>query len=130
MTHAVLRDLDGTLLDSEEYHWHSWRDIMAALGKPVTRDQFLATFGLRNDEILPRWLGSGTTPEDIERVSLEKEQLYRKLLREGGVGPLPGAAEWVRKLHGEGWKQAIASSIAQSVAVLRGFGGSGISMNA
>jgi beta-phosphoglucomutase family hydrolase len=110
MTGAVLWDLDGTLLDSEEYHWQSWRDTMASLGHPITREQFLATFGLRNDEILPRWLGAGATLEDIARVSLEKEQLYRKLLREGGVGPLPGAAEWVRKLHAEGWKQAIASS--------------------
>src|SRR5271166_3006555 len=110
MTGAVLWDLDGTLLDSEEYHWRSWRDTMAAIGRPITRDQFLATFGLRNDEILPRWLGAGATLEDVARVSVEKEQLYRKLLREGGVGPLPGAAEWVRKLNAEGWKQAIASS--------------------
>lgn len=110
MTGAVLWDLDGTLLDSEEYHWQSWRDTMAALGRPITRDRFLATFGLRNDEILPRWLGAGATLQEIARVSIEKEELYRKLLREGGVGPLPGAAEWVRKLHTGGWKQAIASS--------------------
>jgi beta-phosphoglucomutase len=110
MTGAVLWDLDGTLLDSEEYHWQSWRDTMAALGRPITRDQFLATFGLRNDEILPRWLGTGATPGDIARVSLEKERLYRKLLQEGGVGPLPGAAEWVRRLDSKRWKQAIASS--------------------
>ena len=83
---------------------------MAALGRPITRDQFLATFGLRNDEILPRWLGAGSTLEDIAKISLEKESLYRKLLRDGGVGPLPGAAEWLRRLHSEGWRQAIASS--------------------
>jgi HAD superfamily hydrolase (TIGR01509 family) len=110
MTGAVLWDLDGTLLDSEEYHWLSWRETMASLGHPITRDQFLATFGLRNDEILPRWLGASATREEIDRVSLQKESLYRKVLREGGVAPLPGAAEWVRRLLGEGWLQAIASS--------------------
>ena len=110
MTGAALWDLDGTLLDSEEYHWQSWRDTMAALGRPITRDQFLATFGLRNDEILPRWLGTHATVEEIAKVSLEKEELYRALLKKGGVGPLPGAAEWVKKLHEDGWKQAIGSS--------------------
>ncbi len=110
MTGAVLWDLDGTLLDSEEYHWLSWRDTMASLGHPITRHEFLATFGLRNDEILPRWLGAGATREQIDRISREKEILYRKLLREGGVAPLAGAAEWVRRLQREGWLQAIASS--------------------
>jgi beta-phosphoglucomutase len=107
---AVLWDLDGTLLDSEEYHWLAWRDTMAALGDPITREQFLATFGLRNDEILPRWLGPKATRQDIDRISLEKESLYRSLLREGGVAPLPGAGQWVRRLQAEGWLQAIASS--------------------
>ncbi len=109
MSGAVLWDLDGTLLDSEEYHWLSWRETMASLGHPITRDEFLATFGLRNDEILPRWLGAAATREEIDRVSREKEILYRKLLREGGVTPLPGAAEWVQRLQREDWLQAIGS---------------------
>jgi len=110
MLGAVLWDLDGTLLDSEEYHWQAWQQTMQSAGRPITRDEFVATFGLRNDEILPPWLGASATAGDIARVSLEKEQLYRKLLREGGIGPLPGAADWVRRLHAEGWRQAIASS--------------------
>jgi beta-phosphoglucomutase len=107
MAGAVLWDLDGTLLDSEEYHWEAWRETMQSAGRPITRDEFVATFGLRNDEILPRWLGATA---DIAQVSLAKERLYRKLLRAGGIGPLPGAAEWVRKLNAGGWRQAIASS--------------------
>jgi len=110
MTGAVLWDLDGTLLDSEEYHWLSWRQTMASLGHPISREEFLATFGLRNDEILPRWLGAAATRDEINRVSLEKESLYRTLLREGSVVPLAGASEWVRRLQREGWLQAIASS--------------------
>ena len=62
MTGAVLWDLDGTLLDSEEYHWLAWRDTMASPGHPITHHEFLNTFGLRNDEILPHWLGRGCDP--------------------------------------------------------------------
>jgi len=110
MTGAVLWDLDGTLLDSEEYHWGAWRETMAEAGHPITREQFLATFGLRNDEILPQWLGASAPLEAIDRVGRDKETLYRKLLRERGVAPLAGAAEWVRRLKSGGWLQAIASS--------------------
>ena len=110
MTGAVLWDMDGTLVDSEEYHWLSWRDTMAAEGIPITHDQFVVTFGQRNDSILPRWLGDGATPDRIQRIGDAKEELYRKLVREGGLVPLPGAADWVQRLQAESWRQAIASS--------------------
>ncbi len=107
---AVLWDLDGTLVDSEEYHWRAWRDTMAAEGVPLTFEQFRATFGWRNDAILRQWLGSDVDPLRMERIADAKEEAYRNLVRAGGLVPLPGAAEWVRRLHAEGWAQAVASS--------------------
>ena len=110
MTRAVLWDMDGTLVDSEEYHWLSWRDTMSAHGLAITHAQFLETFGQRNDAILSRWLGPDATPEKIQEIGDAKEALYRQLVRERGLQPLPGAKEWVERLHREGWLQAIASS--------------------
>jgi beta-phosphoglucomutase len=110
MTGAILWDMDGTLVDSEEFHWLSWRDTMASEGIPITREQFVVTFGQRNDSILPRWLGSDAIPDRIQRVGDAKEAQYRRLVRDSGLVPLPGAAEWVRRLHQENWRQAIASS--------------------
>jgi len=107
---AVLWDMDGTLIDSEEFHWISWRDTLANEGIAITHEQFLSSFGQRNDSILPRWLGTAATPERIERIANAKEELYRQLLRRGGISPLPGVAHWVHRLHKEGWLQAIASA--------------------
>jgi len=110
MAGAALWDMDGTLVDSAEYHWIAWRDTMASEGITITHDQFLATFGQRNDSILPLWLGADASAERIQRVGDEKEELYRKLVRERGLDPLPGAVEWVERLHQQGWLQAVASS--------------------
>src|SRR5208337_4734004 len=107
---AVLWDMDGTLIDSEEFHWIAWRDTMAHEGIAITREQFLASFGQRNDSILPRWLGAAATPERIERIGNAKEELYRQLVRRDGISPLPGVASWLQRLHHEGWLQAIASA--------------------
>ena len=107
---AVLWDMDGTLIDSEEFHWISWRDTMAKEGVPITHEQFLSSFGQRNDSIIPRWLGAASTPEWVERISNAKEELYRDLIRKHGMSPLPGVSDWVRRLHEEGWLQAIASA--------------------
>lgn len=107
---AVLWDLDGTLADSRDYHWRAWIKAMGDEGLQVSEAQFLASFGQRNDTILGEWLGPDADPERIHRIGNAKEAFYRELVRTEGIEPLPGAAEWVRSLHREGWRQAIASS--------------------
>ena len=110
MARAVLWDLDGTLVDSAEFHWLSWRDTMAAEGVSLTYQQFLDTFGQKNDRILPGWLGSGADAARIRRVGDAKEAEYRRLASVHGLRPLPGASSWVRRLRAQGWQQAVASS--------------------
>ncbi|MGB7467707.1 MAG: HAD family phosphatase [Candidatus Acidiferrum sp.] len=107
---AVLWDMDGTLVNSEELHWISWCNTMAKEGIVITREQFLLTFGQRNDSIIPSWLGFTATGERIERIARSKEKLYRHLLRRGGIAPEPGVATWLHRLHKYGWRQAIASA--------------------
>ena len=110
MARAILWDLDGTLVDSAEFHWLSWRDTMAAEGVSLTYQQFLDTFGQKNDRILPGWLGPGADADRIRRVGDAKEAEYRRLASVHGLTALPGASSWVRRLHVQGWQQAIASS--------------------
>ena len=107
---AVLWDMDGTLVDSEEYHWRSWKETLERERIALTYEDFLASFGQRNDAILTKWLGTDAHRGDIERIGNAKEARYRELVRLEGLAPLPGAAEWVERLHGEGWRQAVASS--------------------
>src|SRR5262249_17851034 len=116
---AVLWDLDGTLVDSEDYHWRSWRDAMGAEGIDLSYDRFLASFGLRNDRILRGWLGEAADADRIQRIGDGKEAEYRRLAELEGLTPLPGAAEWTARLHAAGWRQAIASSAPrQNVEVM------------
>ncbi|HJQ24655.1 MAG TPA: HAD-IA family hydrolase [Blastocatellia bacterium] len=107
---AVLWDVDGTLVDSLEYHWLSWHAALAAENYTLRREQFLSTFGRRNDEILRTYFGPEITPERIQRISLDKEEQYRELVRRRGIEPLPGVRRWLERLHRDGWRQAIASS--------------------
>lgn len=107
---AVLWDMDGTLIDSEEFHWIAWRDTMKNEGITITRAQFLSSFGQRNDSILPEWLGTAATSERIDKIATAKEELYRQLIRKNGISPLPGVEHWLRRLHQDQWLQAIASA--------------------
>lgn len=124
MTGAVLWDLDGTLVDSEEYHWQSWRDTMQAEGVDITPEQFAASFGQKNDRILQAWLGDDLVPDRVRRLGDAKEAEFRRIAVKGGVVPLPGGAEWVARLHADGWRQAIATSAPRQNAevMLRALG--------
>ena len=110
MIKAVLWDLDGTLVDSAEFHWQAWRDVMAEAGSPITYEQFVHSFGKRNDLILSGWLGKESDPERMRQLSEEKESRFRAHVRAHGIEPLPGVREWVARLHAEGWRHAIATS--------------------
>jgi beta-phosphoglucomutase len=107
---GVLWDMDGTLVDSQELHWIAWRDTIANEGIVITHDQFLATFGQRNDSIIPAWLGSAATAERIEQIGQAKEELYRKLVHQVGITLEPGVAGWLHRLQKDGWQQAVASA--------------------
>lgn len=107
---AALWDMDGTLLDSAEYHWLAWRDTLGTEGYPVTHEYFKATFGQRNDTILRGLLGESTTDTEIVRIGGRKEAQYRNLVRERGVELLPGVRVWLERLQAAGWRQAVASA--------------------
>jgi beta-phosphoglucomutase len=113
---AVLWDLDGTLVNSEQYHWQSWRDALAPEGLSITYEQFLASFGMKNDPIMRMWLADGYTAERAVRIAEAKEADYRRLAQQHGLAPLPGAREWVTALKAAGWRQAVATSAPRANA--------------
>lgn len=106
----MLWDLDGTLVDSGEYHYEAWRETMAGLGRAWSRAKFAETFGQRNDAILQRVIGPQVSAAEIQRIGDAKEAHYRALVRARGISALPGVREWLNRLRAGGWRQAIASS--------------------
>ncbi len=110
MHNAALWDLDGTILDSHEYHWLSWHEAMAAEGIGLARPQFEALFGRCNDITLRAWLGPDAAEADIVRIAEDKEVRYRRLVRTRGIELLPGVEVWLKRLRAAGWRQALATS--------------------
>lgn len=110
MRRAVLWDMDGTLIDSAEYHWTTWHDTLAELGVELTRESFDGWFGSRNDRILRRYFGEDFPLSEIARIGDLKESRYRTLVRERGIALLAGVERWLHALQQAGWRQAVASS--------------------
>jgi len=96
---ALIFDLDGVVIDSHDAHHQSWSDLAAELGHEFTDSQFKASFGQRNETIIP-WLGwaDSSNPDDIRRLGDRKEDLYRASLRRDGIVPLPGVVDLLNTL--------------------------------
>ncbi len=109
MTRAAIWDMDGTLVDTAEQHFAAWVVTCAALGRGFTRDEFHATFGRRNPEILPTLFPDRFSPLELQKIGDDKERLYREAAR-AGIDLLPGAGQLMSALHAAGWKQGVGSS--------------------
>ncbi|MGC4191756.1 MAG: HAD-IA family hydrolase [Thermomicrobiales bacterium] len=107
---AVIWDLDGTLIDSAEWHWLSWQEILHAEGYPITHEEFLRGFGRRNDEILVEYFGADADPARLADIADRKEARYRAYVEQHGVVVLPGVEDWLGYLGEAGWQMAVATS--------------------
>lgn len=107
---AVIFDMDGVLVDSEELWRRGEAEVFQALGVPMTAEMGRLTMGLRVDEVVEYWYTrtpwSGRTKAGVEA---EINQVVNELVRHEGV-VLPGAIEAVAMLHAAGYPLAIASS--------------------
>ncbi len=107
---GVLFDWDGVLIDSSKWHEWSWEKLAAESGHSLPADHFERSFGMKNEIIIPELLGWTSDPEEIRRLSLRKEELYREAVATYGVNPLPGADRFLRELEELCIPRAIASS--------------------
>jgi beta-phosphoglucomutase family hydrolase len=107
---GAIFDWDGVIIDSSSHHEKSWERLAAETGFLLPPDHFKRGFGMKNTFIIPKLLKWAEAPDDIHRLSLRKEELYRELVVEHGIAPLPGVTQWLDELRRYGIPCAIGSS--------------------
>jgi beta-phosphoglucomutase family hydrolase len=107
---GAIFDWDGVIINSEEHHRQSWDRLAAETGYVLPEGHFVRGFGMKNEVIIPELLGWTKEPEEIQRISLRKEAIWREVVRETGIKPLPGVEPWLATLEAEGIPCVIASS--------------------
>jgi len=96
---AAIFDWDGVVLDSSRHHEESWERLAREIGKPLPAGHFRRGFGRRNIEIMRDMLGWSRDLEEIDRFSRRKEELYREVVQDWGIEPLPGVRSWLERLR-------------------------------
>jgi beta-phosphoglucomutase-like phosphatase (HAD superfamily) len=110
---AIIWDMDGVLVDTEELHYQTWLELHQRFGNdnlPPSRIKFKAIFGMCNSDVIPQFFDlSQATPAFIAELGIAKEVLFRKRLP-GKVTPLPGVWRWLEYWSKTDVKQAVGSS--------------------
>ena len=107
---GAIFDWDGVIIDSSSHHEESWERLALETGFTLPEGHFRKGFGMKNEFIIPNLLNWSNRPEEIRQLSLRKEELYREILVEWGIHPLPGVTEWLAELRQHGIRCAIGSS--------------------
>jgi HAD superfamily hydrolase (TIGR01509 family) len=109
---AVLFDVDGTLVDSNDLHATAWQEAFRHFGIVLPYDRIRGQIGKGGDNLIPSLL----PPEVVERLQEEIESFRSELFKRDYLGkarPFPAAAELLKKLHAEGTRLVLATSAKQ-----------------
>src|SRR5688572_10967005 len=99
---GAIFDWDGVIIDSSRHHEESWERLAREGSRILPEGHFKAGFGRKNEFIIPEILCWTSDSGEIETISLRKEALYREVVKEWGVEPLPGVRTWLERLRDAG----------------------------
>ena len=106
---AVIFDVDGTLVDSNNLHVEAWREAFRCYGKEVTFEDVHGQMGKGGDQLMPVFC----TDEELERFGEELERRRVELFKSDylpRVRPFPRVRELFERVKADGLQLALASS--------------------
>ena len=109
MIKAVIFDVDGTLVDSVDFHARAWQETFREFGKEIPFADVRFQIGKGGDQLLPVFL----TNEEIEELGEEISERRTALFRERylpEVKGFPMVRELFERLLADGKQIALASS--------------------
>jgi HAD superfamily hydrolase (TIGR01509 family) len=106
---AVLLDVDGTLVDSNEAHVHAWIEALSDAGHDVPPSLVRPLIGMGGDRLIETLTGWPRDSKHAEKLSSKRSDIFReKWLRT--VRPLIGSRRLLLRLREQGYQYAIATA--------------------
>lgn len=110
MTRAVLFDVDGTLIDSNDQHARAWVAALAAAGHDVAFERVRPLIGMGGDKVLPA-LVPGLEEDSPEGKAIGEAR--KRIFRERELATIPptrGARALLEAVRARGARVVVATS--------------------
>jgi HAD superfamily hydrolase (TIGR01509 family) len=109
---AILFDVDGTLIDSNDAHARAWVGALRAHGYDITFEQVRPLIGMGGDKILPDLVGLDPESAQARLITETRSTLFRRELPH--LEPTRGARALLELLRREGLELVVATSAQES----------------
>lgn len=112
MVKAILFDVDGTLIDSNDLHAAAWQEAFQHFGVEIPFQEVRNQIGKGGDNLIPSLL----PPELVEAKQQEMEDYRSDLFQRDYLPravPFPGVRELFERIAADGIKIVLASSAKQ-----------------
>ena len=109
MYRAVIFDVDGTLVASNDAHARAWADALAESGLQVPVERVRPLIGMGGDKLLPRLTGIDIKSPDGEAIAKNRAKIFRERYLPF-LEPTRGAQRLLETLHNERMQLLVASS--------------------
>jgi beta-phosphoglucomutase-like phosphatase (HAD superfamily) len=106
---AVIFDVDGTLVDSNDLHVQAWQEAFRRYGKVVTYEELHQQMGKGGDQLMPVFCSQ----EELDRFGEQLEQSRAELFTTDylpRVRPFPKVRELFERIKADGHSVSLASS--------------------
>jgi HAD superfamily hydrolase (TIGR01509 family) len=120
---AVLLDVDGTLLDSNDAHAAAWVDVGGEFGHAIDFAEVRWLIGMGGDRVLPRLTGLSEESAEGARILQRRGEIFRQRYLPD-IHTFDGARELLRRLRADGRRLVVATSAgAEDLRALLAQGG-------
>ena len=107
---AFIFDMDGVVVDSNDLHVASWKEVAQRHGFACTDPEHIGKCGLRTVAVIRDLLRWPVSESEASCIGFEKEEIYRQWVRQKGIGSIPGVLEFLAQARKQGIPCAIGSS--------------------
>jgi HAD superfamily hydrolase (TIGR01509 family) len=109
MYKALLFDIDGTLVDSNDAHAHAWVEAFGESGVHVDFDKVRRSIGMGGDKLMPAVSGISEESWTGEKISKRRGEIFKTTYLPQ-LQPFPGARALVAEVKARGLAAVAASS--------------------